>query len=361
MIPVTKPYLPELALYADYLEGIWKRQWLTNDGPLLKELEKRIPSELNSNPVRIVNNGTIALQIAIKALGISGKVITTPFTYIATTSSLVWEGCTPVFADIDPGTFNISPESIENLVDDEVTAIVATHCFGVPCNIDEIDRIAKERGLKVIYDAAHCFGTRYRGKSVFDYGDLSISSFHATKVFHMVEGGGLFSDNEELLKTVELMRNFGHDGPHKYSNVGINGKNSDVHAAMGLCVINDMEEILAKRKKQWVTYRDGLNNEKLRFQSFEKHGEPNYSYFPVIFESEKQLLATMQKLEENDIQVRRYFYPSLNRLEYLDRQEPLPVSEKVSATVLCLPMYHSLQANQQDNIIYLINSSIDNG
>jgi dTDP-4-amino-4,6-dideoxygalactose transaminase len=235
MIPVTKPFSPPIAEYTKLLEGVWERHWFTNNGPLVNELELQLKTYLNLPHLLFLNNGTIALQIAIKALELKGDIITTPFSYVATTSSIVWEGCNPVFVDIDPQTLNIDPTKIEAAIKPNTTAILATHVYGNPCDIDAIQKIADKYKLKVIYDAAHCFGTLYKGKSVFAYGDISTTSFHSTKLFHTVEGGAVFTMNPDLLKKLSYLRNFGHEGPEHFAEVGINGKNSEFHAAMGLC------------------------------------------------------------------------------------------------------------------------------
>src|SRR5690606_27065948 len=238
MIPVTKPFLPKVEEYDKYLASIWERQWLTNNGPLVNEFELKLKEYLDVNHLLYVSNGTIALQIAIKALELSGEIITTPFSFVATTSSIVWEGCKPVFVDIDSETFNIDPRKIESAITPSTSAILATHVYGNPCDIDAIQKIADKYNLKVIYDAAHCFGTKYKGKSVFDYGDISTTSFHATKLFHSIEGGAVFTRCPELLKKMSFIRNFGHNGPSDFKELGLNGKNSEFHAAMGLCNLN---------------------------------------------------------------------------------------------------------------------------
>lgn len=349
--------MPNLAVFETRIKGIWERQWLTNDGPLLRELEQTIPEKLGSKELRIVNNGTTAIQLAIRALGISGKVITTPFSYIATTSSLVWEDCTPIFADIDSSSFNISPDSIEALIDKDVEAILATHCFGVPCDIDRINAIAKKHGLKVIYDAAHCFGTLYNGKSVFNFGDISVASFHATKIYHMVEGGGIFTSDSKLLRKVELLRNFGHDGPHQYTGVGINGKNSELHAAIGLCVLNDVDDLLLRRKEQYERYRSLLYTANVTLQYQSSNSMCNYSYFPVLLSSEKQVQKSIEVLTASSIQARRYFYPTLNQLDYVTDKNLTPVADDVAQRIICLPMYHDLTLIEQQKVSEtLINS-----
>lgn len=248
MIPVTKPFLPKVEEYDDYLASIWERQWLTNNGPLVNELELRLKEYLQVNHLLYVANGTVALQIAIEALALSGEIITTPFSFVATTSSIVWQGCKPVFVDIDAKTLNIDPQKIEEAITPQTSAILATHVYGNPCDIDAIQEIADKYKLKVIYDAAHCFGTKYKNRSVFEYGDISTTSFHATKLFHSIEGGAVFTQCPELLKKMSQIRNFGYNGPNEFTVLGLNGKNSEFHAAMGLCNLKHINEILKKEK-----------------------------------------------------------------------------------------------------------------
>lgn len=357
MIPITRPYLPSKASYHELVDGIWERNYLTNNGPLVVELENRLREYLDLEQLLFVGNGTIALQIAIKALGLTGKVITTPFSYVATTSSLIWEGCEAEFVDIDADTFNIDPEKIEEAITDEVSAILATHVYGNPCAIDQIERIGREHGLQVIYDAAHCFRTGYRGRSVFEYGDISITSFHATKLFHTIEGGAIISQDAELMEKMEFMRNFGHDGPENFAELGINGKNSEFHAAMGLCVLDEIDQVLETRKKQWRFYESTLDSSGLRLMELQPHSEFNFSYFPVVFESEVQLKTAVDLLLENDIYPRRYFYPLLSELDYVGTKE-LPVASSVSRRVLCLPLYHDLKEENQTLICNILKNAL---
>ena len=348
MINVTKPFLPPIEEYEKYLKGIWGRVWLTNNGPLVNELEMTLKEYLKVNHFLYLNNGTIAIQIAIKALGLKGEIITTPFSYVATTSSIVWEGCTPVFADIDPLTLNIDPTKIEAAITDKTSAILATHVYGNPCDIDAIAAIAQKHNLKVIYDAAHCFGTKYKGKSVFAYGDVTTASFHATKVFHTIEGGGVFTNDPELLKTMSLMRNFGHNGPDRFEGVGINGKNSEFHAAMGIVNLKWADKILESRRAQSERYDkklSGLNVSRIKYDP----NDFNYSYYPIIFETEAQTLKAIEKLHANWIYPRRYFYPSLNSLKYVNAVE-MPVSESICKRVICLPLYYEL-ANEEIDFV----------
>lgn len=349
MIPVTKPYLPQLKEYDEYVSSIWERQWLTNNGPLVNELEIKLKQYLNLNHLLYVSNGTIALQIAIKALGLTGEIITTPFSYVATTSSIVWEGCKPVFVDIEPDTFNIDPAAIEEAITPETSAILATHVFGNPCDIHSIQEIADRYNLKVIYDAAHSFGVKYKGKSVFEYGDVSTTSFHATKLFHTIEGGAVFTRDPDLLKKMAYMRNFGHNGTESFAELGINGKNSEFHAAMGLCNINHVDEILAKRKELSLHYREVLSGLAVNFQHIGDEEGYNYAYFPVLFQSEKLMLECMETLSNEKVYCRRYFYPSLATLPYVSKAN-LPFCESIVKRIICLPLYHTLTFSDLDMI-----------
>lgn len=349
MIPVTKPFLPPKEEYDKYLEGIWKRNWLTNNGPLVNELELELKRYLDINHLLYVSNGTIALQLAIKALGLKGEIITTPFSYVATTSSIVWEGCTPVFVDIDPKTFNMDANLIEEAITPQTSAILATHCFGNPCDIDAIQSVADKYGLKVIYDAAHCFGTKYKGKSVFAYGDISTTSFHATKLFHTIEGGAVFTNDPRLLKKMAHLRNFGHDGPEKFVSVGINGKNSEFHAAMGLVNLTYANDILRVRREHTEYYEKILKGLEIKFLQVTDRESFNYAYFPVVFQSEEITLKMKFALEKREIFPRRYFYPSLSSLPYVENCAT-PFSDAISSRILCLPLFHELSKEEQDMI-----------
>lgn len=342
MINVTKPFLPPYDEYAAYLQGIWERNWLTNNGPLVNELELKLKEYLDVKHMLFLGNGTIAIQIAMKVLDLKGEVITTPFSFVATTSSIVWEGAKPVFADIDPKTFNIDPSKIEALITPKTTGILATHVYGNACDVEAIDRIAKKHNLKVIYDAAHAFGSTYKGRSLFEYGDVSTASFHATKVFHSTEGGAVFANDPELIRRMSLLRNFGFNGPEAFDGVGVNGKNSEFHAAMGLAVLKHIDDLLAARKEQALIYDEALVPVRVQKPEIFPGTEWNYSYYPVVFESEALLLKSMEMLQANWIYPRRYFYPSLSSLEYVDRY-PTPIADDISKRVLCLPMYHSLK------------------
>lgn len=345
MIHVTKPFLPPRDEYQRYVDEIWKRNWLTNDGPLLNELELRIKDYLGVNHFLFINNGTIALQIAIRALDLRGEIITTPFSFVATTSSIVWENCQPVFVDIDRNTMNIDHTLIEAAINKNTVAILATHVYGNPCEITAIEEIAAKHNLKVIYDAAHCFGVKYKGKSVFSYGDISITSFHATKLFHTVEGGGIFASTPDLTKRSARLRSFGFATYETFDGIGTNGKNSEFHSAMGLCNLKYIDEILRKRKEIYDTYNGFLDGLRAQRPVITAGTEYNHSYYPLVFESEEVMLKMKQALEDNKVGTRRYFYPVLSSLDYV-KPYPTPVADDISPRVLCMPVYHDLSKEE---------------
>lgn len=345
MINVTKTFLPPFEEYNATLMRAWEKGWITNNGELVRELETKISSYLQTDHFLFCSNGTIVLQMALKALDISGEVITTPFSYVATVNALLWEGCTPVFADIDPETLTIDPASVESLIKPETQAILATHVFGYPCDIDVLQSIADKHGLKLIYDGAHAFGCRYRGQSVLSFGDISTCSFHATKIFHTVEGGGLVCNNRELAHQLYLLRSFGHIADDYYCT-GINGKNSELHAAMGLTNLPYLEGIISHRKSVSEQY-DQLLSDHVTLLKKPDTLEYNYAYYPVLFASEQQLLTVKMHLENKEIFPRRYFYPSLNNLPQTKHLNAVcPVSDSVSRRVLCLPLFDGLSETE---------------
>lgn len=358
MINVTKTFFPPITDYQKQVQRIWDNQWLTNRGSLVLELEEKLSEylALQQSKMIVMNNGTIPLQIALKLLGKGGEIITTPFSYVATTAAIVWENCTPVFVDIHPDYLTIDETKIEAAITDKTTCILATHVFGNPCNIEAIEAIALKHNLKVIYDAAHCFGVNYKGKSIFEYGDISTCSFHATKLFHTGEGGALFTKDNELFHKCFYSHTFGHLGPLDYHGVGINGKISELQAAMGLTVLPHMELIIQERKKVVDFYNNNLNFEKIRSFQLGEYSTWNYSYYPVIFESEDILIQVQQILNNNDIYPRRYFYPSLNKIEYVNG-EFMPVSESIAERIMCLPLYVGLSEKDLNEIVNLINST----
>jgi len=354
MIPITKPFLPPQEEYKAYMEGIWQRQWLTNMGPLANDLEVKLREHLGVEQLLFVTNGTIALQMAIKALDLKGEILTTPFSFIATTSSIVWEGCKPVFVDINKNNLNIDASKIEVAITDDTSAILATHVYGNPCDVDLIEQIARKHNLKVIYDGAHAFGVRVNGKSVFEYGDISTCSLHATKLYHSGEGGLIITQDSALLKRLAYIRNFGFSGHESFAELGINGKNSEFHAAMGLANMSYIPAIHEKRKKLYEHYNEKLKNFKARRPAWHKQATLNYAYYPLVFDNEAWMLQCMEKLKNNAIFTRRYFYPSLsNTLPYLD-SKILEVTEDVARKVLCLPLYYDLSIEEVDLICKIL-------
>ena len=345
--------MPPLEEYTHYLAGIWERGWLTNNGPLVQRLEADLQSYLDGAQVQFLSNGTIALQIAIKALGLTGEIITTPFSYVATTTAILWENCEPVFVDIEDRTFCIDAAKIEAAITPRTSAILATHVYGYPCDVLAIEEIAHRHDLKVIYDGAHAFGVRIHGRPLLNYGDLSTCSFHATKLFHTVEGGALVMNDDELARKVSLYKSFGHIGDD-YFTLGVNGKNSEFHAAMGLCNLPRVSEFIITRRRLAELYKHELAGLPLRYpEPTEPTLEYNHSYFPVIFDSEEIMLRVKEHLALNEVNTRRYFFPSLNQLPY-HTGAACPVSEDVSRRVLCLPFYQDLALDSVRRIAGLI-------
>jgi dTDP-4-amino-4,6-dideoxygalactose transaminase len=357
MIPVTKSFLPPIEEYMAQVQRAYNNEWLTNRGELVKELEQKLTDYLGLEESKILcmNNGTIPLQIAIKLLGNGGEIITTPFSYVATTAAIVWENCTPVFVDIHPEYLTIDETLIEAAITDKTTCILATHVFGNPCNVEEIERIANKHNLKVIYDAAHCFGVKYKGKSIFEYGDVSTCSFHATKLFHTGEGGAIFCKDPELFHKIFYSHNFGHKGTTDFYGLGINGKISELQAAMGLAVWPYIDDIIDKRRKVVQAYLMYLHTANIKLIKLREDANWNYSYYPVILNSETTLIKVQEELNKAGIVPRRYFYPSLNKLSYLSEMNTCVVSEQVSNCVLCLPIYHALSVKEIEVIANIVN------
>jgi dTDP-4-amino-4,6-dideoxygalactose transaminase len=319
-------------------------------GPLASELEMKLKEYLQVNHLLFVTNGTIALQMAIKALDLRGEIITTPFSFVATTSSIVWEGCAPVFVDIDKDSLNIDANKIEAAITEQTSAILATHVYGNPCDVVAIEKIAQKHNLKVIYDGAHAFGVQVNGKSIFEYGDISTCSLHATKLYHSIEGGLVFTKNPELLKKLAYIRNFGFDGPEAFAELGINGKNSEFHAAMGLANLSYIDKIHENRKRITERYDEMLKGFKGVKPLLHKMGTLNYAYYPLVVESEELLHKCIDMLKSHEIFVRRYFYPSLsNVLPYLESVE-MPLTEDIAARVMCLPLFYDLTIEEVDLI-----------
>ena len=356
MINVTKTYLPNKEKYQKYVDEIYANGWVTNNGPLVEKLEKRLADYLGVKNIVLVSNGTAALEIAYRTLGLKGSAITTPFSFVATTSSLVTNGLKPVFADIDTKTLNIDPSKIEELITQNTSAIVPVHVFGNACDIEAIDKIAKEHDLKVVYDAAHAFGVKYKGESILNYGDISTLSFHATKLFHTIEGGALIINDDSLVEKARFLINFGIEDVDSIPELGTNAKMNEFEAAMGLCVLDEMEMISRKRKDVYERYKKELEG-LVQFQDQNPHSTQNYAYFPIVLKDEEQTLKIKKALNEKQIFSRRYFYPSLDTLSYIEPKQYAPLSRDISKRILALPMYPGLTEDEQTLILGI---TIDN-
>ena len=343
MIQVTKTFLPERKRFKAYIDRIYESGWITNHGEMVIELEKRLAEIFGVKHVILVANGTLALQVVYKAMGLTGEVITTPFSFVATTSSLVWEGLKPVFADIDPTSWSIDPKKIEAKITRDTSAIVAVHVFGNPCDVEALQAISNKYGLKLIYDAAHAFLVTYKGTNVAQFGDASTFSFHATKIFHTIEGGAIVVDNDELAEKIRLMINFGIAGYDSITELGINAKMNEFQAAMGLCMLDEICANIESRKHIFEYYQNTFaGHPNIQLQHINPLARINFTYFPIVLPSEEKLLSLVNSLNEKNISPRRYFYPSLEKLPYLNQAQVAPVSSSLSERVLCLPIYESL-------------------
>lgn len=356
-INVTKTYLPDKEKYIKYINEIYVNGWVTNNGPLVQRLEKRLAEYLGVKNIVLVSNGTVALEIAYRTLGLKGFAITTPFSFVATTSSLVTNGLLPIFADIDSKTLNIDPNKIEAQITPNTSAIVATHVFGNACEVETINDIAKKHKLKVVYDAAHSFGVEYKRQSILNYGDISTLSFHATKLFHTIEGGALIINDDALVQKARYLINFGIKNTEEIPELGTNAKMNEFEAAMGLCMLDEMEKIKEERNYIWQRYVDALQG-LVQFQEQHIHASQNHSYFPVVFKNEGQLLRVQKALGEKDIFPRRYFYPSLDTLSYIEPKQFCENSRDISTRILCLPMYAELTKEEQELIISTIKENL---
>ena len=338
MINVIKTYLPNKDKYKKYIDEIYANGWVTNNGPLVKLLEKRLADYLRVKNIVLVSNGTVALEIAYRTLGIKGDVITTPFSFVATTSSLVTNGLNPIFSDIDDKTLNLEANNIENMITKNTSAIVPVHVFGNGCEVEKIDAIAKKNDLKVIYDASHAFGVEFKNASILNYGDISTLSFHATKLFHSIEGGALIINDDSLVQKARYLINFGIKNAESIPELGTNAKMNEFEAAMGLCMLDEIEIVTKARKKVFELYEKELVG-KVQLQKMNEHVTLNHSYFPIVLKSELQLLKVQKALNEHDIFPRRYFYPSLDTLGYIKPKQFMPISRDISHKILCLTMF----------------------
>lgn len=359
IINVTRTYLPSLSKYVKYVERIFSSRWVTNNGPLVSELESRLKEFLGVKYIVLVSNGTLALQIAYKILELQRKVFTTPFSFVATTSSLVFNNHIPVFIDIESDTFLMDLNILENqITKTKIRAVVAVHVFGNPLDVERVDHLTKTYNLKVVYDASHCFGVEYKGNSILNYGDISTLSFHATKLFHTVEGGAIVTNGEELYNKAKLMTNFGIKGPDQIETLGINAKMNEFEAAMGLAVLDDINLILERREEIFYRYKKELSGY-VEFQKLNPNiTRYNYSYFPILLKSEDEVLCVMENLKANNIIPRRYFYPSLDTLEYLQNKKICKVSRNISSRILCLPIFPDLDKEMQIKTIEIIKKSV---
>ncbi len=362
-IYVTRPYLPPLSEFITYLEQIWESKWLTNNGPFHEKLEKRLADYLGVEHLALFANGTLALVTALQALRITGEVITTPFSFVATAHSLLWNGIKPVFVDINPETFNLDPKKIEAAITPHTTAILPVHVYGKPCDVEEIQKIADTYGLKVIYDAAHAFGVNYKGESILKHGDLSTLSFHATKVFTTFEGGAIVCPDAKTKKRIDDLKNFGYADEVTVVAPGINAKMNEFQAALGLLQLKHIDKAIDRRCEIDKQYRKELSSiPGILPLPLPVDSKYNYAYFPILIKKEYPLLRDElnEKLRQHGIYARRYFYPLISEFPMYRglpsaAQLNLPVAQKVASEVLCLPIYPDLQLDIVQKLCDLLN------
>ena len=357
MINVIKTYMPNKDKYQKYIDKLFSNTWITNNGELVQELEKRLATYLGVKNIVLVANGTVALEIAYRALEIKDYVITTPFSFVATTSSLATNGLKPIFADIDKESLNIDPIKIEQAITKNTQAIVPVHVFGNGCEVQEIEKIATNNELKVIYDAAHAFNVKFNDQSILNYGDISVLSFHATKLFHTIEGGALIINDDDLVQKARYLINFGIENVELIPELGTNAKMNEFEAAMGLCMLDEMELIYKKREDIFNYYKMELEG-LVDFQKRNENCSNNYGYFPILLKNEEQTLKLQYALNKKDIFPRRYFYPSLDTLSYIEPKQFCPISRDISKRILCLPIYPTLEKQDQILIINTIKENL---
>lgn len=364
MINVTQPYLPPLEEFIPYLEEIWASKWLTNNGPFHEKLEKALCEYLGVDHLALFVNGTLALVVALKALRITGEVITTPYSFVATAHSLVWNNIKPVFVDIDPDTMTLDPGKIEAAITPQTTAIMAVHCYGNPCDVDRIQRIADTYGLKVIYDAAHAFGVRHRDASLLRHGDLSVLSFHATKVFNTFEGGAIVCPDAKIKQRIDYLKNFGIADEVTVMATGINGKMNEVQAAFGLLQLKHIDHAIQCRRKIDQAYLAALAGVRgIRCMTEPANTLRNYAYFPILVGPEYPLTrdALYQRLLDHGIHARRYFYPLISDMPMyrgLGSATNLPKAKTIAAQILCLPIYPNLTDDEQQKVIQIVRADV---
>lgn len=355
-IHVTKTFLPPLEEFQEMLSEIWRTHIVTNDGPFYQEFEQKLKQYTGIENVVCMGNGTLALQIVVRTLKLSGEIITSPFSHVATSGSMVWENCKPVFVDIDPNSFNINPENIESKISKKTTAILPVHVYSNPCEIEKIQKIANKYNLKVIYDAAHAFGVQYKGRSIFSYGDVSMASFNATKALHSIEGGALFTNDPDLVDPIRRLAYFGMNNNKEITQqYGTNAKMIEFAAAMGILNLKYFDENKQIEKELYYYYLEELHvNRHIKFQKINE--EINYSYFPVVFDSEKIKMDVINILNSNNIFPREYFKPSLELIFSPGGEIKCPIALDISNRVLCLPMSPYLKKVNVIRICKLINS-----
>ncbi|MDH0749786.1 dTDP-4-amino-4,6-dideoxy-D-glucose aminotransferase VioA [Pseudomonas sp. GD03842] len=364
-IPVTQPLLPPLEEFVPYLERIWESRHLTNAGPFHEKLERDLADYLGVDHLCLFSNGTMALLTALQALRVTGEVITTPYSFVATAHSLLWNGLKPIFVDIAPGSFNLDPDRIEEAITPATTAIMPVHCYGTPCDVDRIQKIADRYGLKVIYDAAHAFGVRHQGQSLLRHGDLSILSFHATKVFNTFEGGAIVCPDAKTKQRIDYLKNFGFADEVTVVAPGINGKMSEINAAFGLLQLNYIDGALARRKRIDTMYREAIADMPGLQLFYSPNDDHNFSYFPVVVGDDFPLSrdALFERFRARDILVRRYFYPLISTFPMyrnLESAKPerLKVATDVSSRILCLPIFDALDGEAFDSVIDVLQSAL---
>lgn len=353
MINVTRSIMPDFEKYSRMIAKLWDTRWLTNNGEYLIELEKKLEERFQAK-CTIMSNGTLALMIALELFDFpkGSEIITTPFTFVATASSIIWQKYVPIFVDIDPEMFNIDVNKLEEKITEKTVAILPVHVFGNPCNVEEIEEISRKNNLKVIYDAAHCFDVFYKGKSIYSFGDVSIASFHATKVFHTIEGGAIFTTNEELAERARKLRNFGFNERVEIVDKGINAKMNEFQAAMGLLNLEIVDEEIKKREHNYNLYKKLLEGLPVKFQILNSNmTKYNYIYMPVLFENQHVRDNVFDVLKSNGINTRKYFYPSLNTVF---SRSGTPISEKIAERILHLPLYGDLTEIEIRNICQII-------
>lgn len=368
MLPFNKPYLPSFDKYKKYLERAYQAAWLTNNGPLVNELKSQLEASLGVKHLLPVANGTLALQLAYQTLNLRGNAVTTPFTFIATSSSLKWQGITPLFADVNPDTYNLSPDEVAKKINNKTSAIVPVHVYGNPCDVEAFDILAKTYDVKLVYDASHAFGVKVGNQSVLSYGDATTISFHATKLFHSVEGGAVIFKNADDYERAELMTNFGMDlKPNKddygretnrpnISELGINAKMSEFHAAMGLAILDDIELVMSHRFNLHEDYQKQLLGY-VKFPTWHSDSNCTGAFMPVTFDTEDQCFQVLTGLQKMGISVKRYFSPSLNTLEIFNNLTSVcPNSESLTTNTLCLPLYFGMSKSDVITVCCAIKS-----